>query len=139
MKILCDVGNNKSGHKVYIGGDNWCWNISLGFKTENGFAKPIGQKFYKGFVHLLGELKKFEVDPLKIYPLIVKTLEDNTGTKFRNSLKNGESLDDFGRSIDTVFKCCYNNPNHNNNSKKEKSNIYYRVLKAPFNSSEDDE
>lgn len=143
MKILCDLTpvltekvtkgrytGQDAKYKYVVGGDNWCWNISrVNIKADGSEYPAQGQSYFKGFSHLLGNLKNFGVDPKAVVPTIISALEKNTNTKFDKQAEvntldfnDPKGLEKIGDLIDNAFQCNYLRLGHNE--------IYFRVLKA---------
>ena len=120
-------------YALLIGGDNYSWNISR--KNLNADTPPIGQKYFKGFCHLMGYFAQFGIEDNAI-DIIVDALEKNTGKnadELREQLKEREanaSLTVTGKLIDDYFRCNYNNEEHNSGRMTDPDRIYIRVLKA---------
>jgi len=142
MKILCEVkrcketvsrgrfAGQETEYALVVGGDNYSWNISR--NNLNAMTPPIGQKYFKGFCHLMAYFADFGIEDDAI-DKIVDALEKNTGkdaTELRKELKEQTLLTETGRLIDDFFRCNYNNEEHNSGKQTDKDRIYIRVLKA---------
>ena len=144
MQILCELkrvkekitrGKFAGGETEYslsVGGDNYSWNIVK--VTHGKSTPPIGQKYFKGFCHLLGCLPDFNIDQADALDKIISALEKNTGIKASDELlKLIEVSDDYdaiGVAIDEHFRCNYNKPEHDSGKQTDRDRIYIRVLKA---------
>lgn len=144
MQILCELkrfkeqitrgkyAGGETEYSISVGGDNYSWNIVK--VTHGKSTPPIGQKYFKGFCHLLEVLPQFGVDPDKAIGKIVAALEKNTGIEAGDELIDTiATTDDYkkiGEAIDSRFKCNYNLPAHDSGKQTDPDRIYVRVLKA---------
>lgn len=129
-------GRSKGKDQTYligIAGDNYCWNIcKIPIKADEE-SMPIGQKFFKGFEHLLEKLHLFDIDFNNAYHQIIQDLENATGKSKENlmiELKNNPDLNCsvLGKKIDDYFECNYLNNEHNSSNVNDKNRIYIRIL-----------
>lgn len=152
MKELVELGRFKetvsrgrfSGQKtefsILIGGDNYSWNISR--KNINTTTPPVGQKYFRGFCHLLPTLPEFGIDLKNAVPKIVSALAKNTGTietELNNKIAEINDSAEIGKLIDNYFKCNYNKVEHDSGKLTDSDRIYVRVLKANLKSTETEE
>ncbi len=151
MKILCELkrcketvsrgrfSGQETEYALVVGGDNYSWNISR--NNLNADTPPIGQKFFKGFSHLMGYFAQFGIEDNAV-DVIVDALEKNTGqdaTELRKQLEEREaqvSLAVTGKLIDNFFRCNYNNEEHNSGKLTDPDRIYVRVLRANVKTAE---
>ena len=152
MKELVELGRFKekvtrgrftgqdTEYALIVGGDNYSWNISR--KNLNATTPPKGEKYCKGFCHLLDQLKAFNIDACKAVPKIVEALEKNTGVdagelsgKILQAFSDADDPDkvdlkNIGEDIDNHFRCNYNRVAHDSGKLTDPDRIYVRVLKA---------
>lgn len=128
--ILCKVGTDEVGNIRYIGADNWSYSIGILRKKGTEFYPPMGEKFAPGFRILFSILKEnYGIEPDAAAKEIISTFEKNTGIKMVNpERQKDETVEAFGKRIETTFQCNYNNMKHNWN-KDPSMNIKARVLK----------
>ena len=144
MKTLCELkrcketvtrgrfAGNETEFSLCVGGDNYSWNINR--KNLNAETPPIGQKYFKGFCHLLSYLPEFGIDTDKAIGKILAALEKNTGVEAGDELVGIiATTDDYkkiGEAIDNHFRCNYNKVAHDSGKQTDQDRIYIRVLKA---------
>jgi len=118
-----------SKYRWVIAFDNWCWVLA----EQREGKKPIGRRFFKGFVHLLKYLPEFNVNFDEAINNIISSLEKNTGIKSDDlilDIKNISDVETIGKKIDDFFQTNYLNENHNPSNIQLRQRIYVRVLKA---------
>lgn len=143
MKTLCELkrcketvtrgrfAGNETEFSLCVGGDNYSWNINR--KNLNAETPPIGQKYFKGFCHLLGYLPEFDIDIKDATGKIISALEKNTGISFEEAYPEFDRLTtpkEIGEFIDKHFRCNYNKTEHDSGKQTDQDRIYIRVLKA---------
>ncbi len=96
--------------------------------------QPLGQKYFKGFCHLLAGLAEFDIDAKDAANKILAGLETNTEIKPSEELleliKSSNDLKEIGVAIDNHYKCNYNRTEHDTGKLTDPNRIYVRVLKA---------
>ena len=152
MKELVELGRFKekvtrgrftgqdTEYALLIGGDNYSWNISR--KNLNATTPPKGEKYCKGFCHLLDQLEGFNIDPDKAIPKIVDALAKNTGVdakELNEKIAEEKSLKKIGEDIDNHFRCNYNRVAHDSGKLTDPDRIYVRVLKANLKTASKDD
>jgi len=144
MQILCEIKRFKeivkrgrftgqtTEYNISVGGDNYSWNISRVNLSAN--AQPLGQKYFKGFCHLLADLENFDINAKDAVVNILAGLESNTEIKPSEELleliKSSDDLKEIGVAIDNHYKCNYNCTEHDTGKLTDPNRIYVRVLKA---------
>lgn len=143
MKILCELKRFKekvtrgrstgeiTEYNICVGGDNYSWNVNR--KNLNANTPPIGQKYFKGFCHLLNCLKEFNIDSKEALDVIIPALQKNTGIDPKDLLEKIDKetdLNKIGEYIDEHFLCNYNRVIHDSGKLTDPNRIYVRVLKA---------
>lgn len=144
MQILCELkrfkekitrgkfAGGETEYSIAVGGDNYSWNIVK--ITHGKTTPPLGQKYFKGFCHLLDQLPPFGIDKADALDKILAALEKNTGVKPSDELlKLIEVSTDYGKigeAIDEHYRCNYNRATHDSGKQLDRDRIYIRVLKA---------
>lgn len=121
---------NETEYAIIVGGDNYSWNFSR--KNLNATTPPIGQKYFKGFCHLIPYFSFYGIEDNGI-DLIVDALVKNTGTEvgdLKDRIEKEHDLGKIGELIDEHFKCNYNIVEHDSGKLTDPDRIYVRVLKA---------
>ena len=125
MKILCNItsireelvtkgpnSGSNSKYVLFIAADKRNWIIGRTTYDSKGESNSVAEYYFKGFVHLLNCLKRYNIDEKEASGKITQTLMKNTGIKFvinpgisETLWKSPRGLEKIGDAIDRGFKC----------------------------------